>query len=180
MPWQKKVRGKLSKKRYGTGTVPYLPDETKSTGYSKNFWSGQADAYRPKLSRIYITYLGVRTSIAAASGSMPCHGKKKVRGELSKKRYGTGTVPVPSRRNKKYRVPEKFLVGKGCRVSTEAVAYLHNVPLSTCIFHSRTAGTAACIYYMLSMLRVPLDLLLLPIMPVPIECLVLSSSANVS
>ena len=57
MPWQKKVRGKLSKKRYGTGTVPYLPDETKSTGYSKNFWSGQAEAYRPKLWRIYITYL---------------------------------------------------------------------------------------------------------------------------
>ena len=59
MPWQKKVRGKLSKKRYGTGTVPYLPDQTKSTRYSKNFWSGQADAYRPKLSRIYITYLHI-------------------------------------------------------------------------------------------------------------------------
>ena len=48
--------------------------------------------------------------------------------------------------------------------------YLH---VSTCIFHLRTAGTAACIYYMLSMLRVPHDLVLLPFMPVPIEWLVL-------
>ena len=63
MPWQKKVRGKLSKKRYGTGTVPYLPDQTKSTRYSKNFWSGQAEAYRPKLWRIYITYLELNTPL---------------------------------------------------------------------------------------------------------------------
>ena len=55
--------------------------------------------------------------------------------------------------------------------------YLH---VATCNFHLRTAGTAACIYYMLSMLRVPHDLVLLPFMPVLVECLVLSSSANVS
>ena len=56
----------MAKKKYAVnyrknGTVPvlyrYRPDEIKSTGYPKNFWSGKAVAYRPKLWRIYITYL---------------------------------------------------------------------------------------------------------------------------
>ena len=58
--------------------------------------------------------------------------------------------------------------------------YMYSHVPTSCIFHSRTADTVACIYYMLSMLRVPHDLVLLPLMPVPIECLAFSSSANVS
>ena len=49
--------------------------------------------------------------------------QKKVRGNYRK----NGTVQSVFI-NKKYLVLEKFLVGRGCRVSTEAVAYLHNVP----------------------------------------------------